>query len=292
MDTAQAVVGRYYDRNTRGFLLAGEGGRSLAIHRGIWDAGTASADQAAEYVPTLMLQQARELKAKNILDLGCGVGGTCIFLARGLQKDAGAKADSAGLGVKSPTITGITNSGAQVGLGNKLVNQAGFAATVHLIKADYTEPATFAGLPPQDLIVALESFIHSPKLPATLANATGALRKAGRLVICDDMIQNDPGPADRDLADFKRCWHAYGLSSSSRIADLCKGLGLELLSDEDLSPMLRLFRPRDRLAALILPVLRLFPNWPWAQNLVGGTALQRLLARACLTYRYQVWVKP
>ncbi|MGD9939982.1 MAG: methyltransferase domain-containing protein [Clostridia bacterium] len=302
-DTARQAVGRYYDSNTRGFLAAGEGGRSLSIHRGIWAPGTTTAAQAADYVPALMLQQARETGAGNILDLGCGVGGTCLYLAQGLVEGT-VPADF--------RITGLTISAEQARLGKHLVARQGFDGVVSLMQSDYTDPATFAGLPPQDLAVALESLIHSPDLPATLANATAALKPGGRLIICDDMIMTQPGledripesrdPADRELggrdrvdrylADFRRCWHAYGLTSREALAGLCHDAGLELLADRDLSPLLRLFRPRDRLAAFFIPVLRLFRNWPWAQNLVGGTALQRLLARGVLSYRYQVWIKP
>jgi cyclopropane fatty-acyl-phospholipid synthase-like methyltransferase len=292
-------VGRYYDRNTRGFLSTGEGGKSLAIHRGIWAPGTVTAAQAAESVPALILEQAREIEARNILDLGCGVGGTCLFLAGGLGGVPGVDpcvvglyAGTAGQHVGELRIVGMTNSGAQVQIGRRLVGQRGLDGVVRLLQADYTAPDSFAELQSQDLVVALESFIHSTDLPATLANATAALRPGGRLVICDDMIMIDPGAADRDLADFKRCWHAYGLASRDSLTRLCGSLGLDLLADEDLSPLLRLFRPRDRLAAFFIPVLRLFRNWSWAQNLVGGTALQRLLARGCLAYRYQVWVKP
>ena len=290
-DTYRHAVSRYYDMNTKGFLTSGEGGQSLAIHRGIWAPGIVTAAQAAEYVPALMLGQARETSARNILDLGCGVGGTCLYLAQGLA--AGTNQGTVPLDLH---ITGMTISAAQVQLGQNLVGLAGLDDVVSLKQADYTDPAAFAGLPPQDLVVALESFIHSPDLGATLANANAVLKPGGRLVICDDMLVADPGPehrdlADWDLADFRRCWHAYGLTSRDALAGLCKGLGLHLLAEEDLSPLLRLFRPRDRLAALVLPALRLFRNWPWAQNLVGGTALQRLLARGCLSYRYQIWVK-
>jgi cyclopropane fatty-acyl-phospholipid synthase-like methyltransferase len=299
-NTARQAVSRYYDRNTKAFLATGEGGKSLAIHRGIWCAGTASATQAAEHVPALMLEQARETGARHILDLGCGVGGTCLYLAQGLGLAP------APLRTDPLRITGMTISGAQLRLGCSLVKQRGLEAVVSLLRGDYTKPASFAGLPPQDLVVALESFLHSPDLDATLANATAVLRPGGRLVICDDMMVTDPGPAargctrdlaerhraERDLADFRRCWHAYGLVSRDEMARLCQGLGLQLLFEEDLSPLLHLFRPRDRLAAFFLPVLRFFRNWPRAQNLVGGTALQRLLARGVLAYRYQVWVKP
>jgi cyclopropane fatty-acyl-phospholipid synthase-like methyltransferase len=313
VDTARQAVGRYYDRNTRGFLAAGEGGKSLSIHRGIWAPGVATSAQAAGYVPGLMLQQAREAGARKILDLGCGVGGTCIFLAESL----GAGTVPGNLRAVALRITGMTISGAQARLGCSLVARRGLADRVSLIQGDYTDPASFAGLPPQDLVVALESFIHSPDLKATLANATAALKPGGRLVICDDMIMDDTGseenqivdsdiadsvPTDRDnansvssdreFADFRRCWHAYGLTTRDALARLCQDQGLHLLTEMDLSPLLRLFRPRDRLAAFFLPALRLFRNWPWAQNLVGGTALQRLLAQGSLGYRYQVWVKP
>jgi cyclopropane fatty-acyl-phospholipid synthase-like methyltransferase len=292
-DTATQAVGRYYDSNTRGFLAAGEGGKSLSIHRGIWAPGTTTVAQAADHVPALMLQQARETGARNILDLGCGVGGTCLYLAQGL---------AVGNGPADCRITGLTISAEQARLGKHLVARQGFDGVVSLMQGDYTDQAAFAGLPPQDLVVALESLIHSPDLRATLANAATALKPGGRLVICDDMIINDPEPADRnlagrriadrDLADFRRCWHAYGLTSREALARHCRAAGLELRIDDDLSPLLRLFRPRDRLAAFFIPVLRLFREWPWAQNLVGGTALQRLLARGVLSYRYQVWVKP
>jgi len=301
-DRARRAVGRYYDRNTRGFLVAGEGGKNLAIHRGIWGPGTRTAAQAAGYVPALILAQALESGARNILDLGCGVGGTCLYLARALcAASEGLSRSSADCAVDPVTgeprtdalrIRGITISGTQAALGCSLVGQTGFGAVVSLMQGDYTDPASFAGLPPQDLVIALESFIHSPDLPATLANATAALKPGGRLVICDDMMETDPGASDRDLGDFKRCWHAYGLSSRSALGGICRGQGLQLLADEDLSPLIHLFRPRDRLAAFFIPVLRLFRNWPWAQNLVGGTALQKLLAWGVLSYRYQVWVKP
>jgi cyclopropane fatty-acyl-phospholipid synthase-like methyltransferase len=298
-DTARQAVGRYYDSNTRGFLAAGEGGKSLSIHRGIWTPGMTTAAQAAEYVPGLMLQQARETGARNILDLGCGVGGTCMFLAGGLGtgRDVGTDLSAGDRHTVALRITGLTISGEQARLGKHLVAQRRFDGAVRLMQGDYTDPASFSGLPPQDLVVALESLIHSPDLKATLANASASLRPGGRLVICDDMISADHRPAesdrvDKDLADFRRCWHAYGLASRQAMASHCHDAGLELRVDDDLSPLLRLFRPRDRLAAFSLPVLRHFPNWPWAQNLVGGTALQRLLARGILTYRYQVWVKP
>ncbi len=277
-DTARQAVGRYYDRNTRGFLSSGEGGKSLAIHRGIWGPGIADAAQASEYVPALMLNIARETGARHILDLGCGVGGSCMFLA-------------AGLGAEDLHIRGMTVSSAQARLGTGLVRRRGLEDRVRIFEGDYCDPASFAGLPPQDLVLALESFLHSPNLSATLANASAALKPGGRLIICDDMIMADPEARDRDLADFRRCWHAYGLSSRADLSGLCRDMGLELLTDLDLSPMLRLFRPRDRLAAFFLPALRLFPHWPWAQNLVGGTALQRLLAKGRLAYRYQIWVK-
>ena len=131
-DTARQAVGRYYDRNTRAFLAAGEGGRNLAIHRGIWAPGTDSAAQAAEYVPALMLEQARETGARNILDLGCGVGGTCLYLARGLE------AGSVPLDLR---IVGMTISVAQEQLGQNLIGVAGLGCVVSLMKGDYSDPA-------------------------------------------------------------------------------------------------------------------------------------------------------
>ena len=64
-------------------------------------------------------------------------------------------------------------------------------------------------------------------------------------------------------------------------------LGLEPVSDADLTPLIRLGRPRDRAIALLAPLFRrlgLTPI-PFFGNMIGGSALQAGLREGLFTYR-------
>ena len=71
----------YYDANTKGFLRWGHGGQHLAIHRAVWGPGVRDRTQAFHFVHDLIADLARSEGSEALLDLGCGVGGSMIYLA-------------------------------------------------------------------------------------------------------------------------------------------------------------------------------------------------------------------
>ncbi|NCN04809.1 MAG: class I SAM-dependent methyltransferase [Spirochaetales bacterium] len=315
MKAPQDSVSTYYNKNTRRFIRQGEGGGALAIHRGIWAPGIQSPEQAANWVPQAMFDRlsTSALPAPTILDLGCGVGGTLQFLARKFGALTGNKVSDGSAGAASGSTVpahsarilkfwGVTISTAQVDLGRTFLQQQGLGSTITLLHGDYTQESTFEPLPPIGAVLALESFLHSPDLQKTFQLAAGALAPGGICLVCDDMLSLEPeflGPTDHaHLQRFISQWHGYGLTTHQRMLDLGAQVGLELVSDQDLTPFLRLFRPRDRFAAAVLPLLRglrFFSGHKespaWVQNLDGGTSLQRLLYQRTLNYRLLVWRK-
>lgn len=100
------------------------------------------------------------------LDLGCGLGGTCIALAR------------AGL-----RVTGVNLTAPQVALAQERLRAAGVAERVALLRADGRAlPLPDASV---DLVTLIEVAFHVPEKAQLFAEIARVLRPGGRLVMAD-----------------------------------------------------------------------------------------------------------
>lgn len=277
-----ARVADYYDASTRRFLRVGEGSGSGAIHRCVWMPGTASTAEAADTVNRLVLERldgSVPAGEGRVLDLGCGVGATVIRLATAMDA----------------WVTGVTISRVQAEIGAKRLAAEGLTERCQIIRADFAElPAQ----PRYHAMVGIESMVHSPSLATLIPSLAARLYPGGRLVLCDDWMTDKDRrlPArERCLAQFRAGWRIGSLHTVAEVAAMAEDAGLRLREDLDLTPYLRLGRPRDRLidvvvgAAGVLPHLRdrLVNRAFWA-TIIGGSALQRGLSRRWLEYRLLV----
>ena len=77
------AVRRYYDVNTAIFRLFGGDRGTQTVHRSVWAEGITSLDAALNYTNSLVLDQVRciDRASPALGDLGCGTGGTLMYLA-------------------------------------------------------------------------------------------------------------------------------------------------------------------------------------------------------------------
>jgi hypothetical protein len=117
------------------------------------------------------------------------------------------------------------------------------------------------------------------------------LRAGGLLILCDD-VRTDAGQPDavRTVAQFARGWHINALLTSAEWETHARQAGFAHVQTLDLTPFLELGRPRDRLFEWLMLPFSWLPHLPTRlAPLIGGTALQRGLARGWIAYHCAVF---
>ncbi len=214
------------------------------------------------------------LPALNVLDAGCGLGGT-IFA---LQARLGGK------------FCGITLSPTQAARATAEAAKRGVSDACRFVVRDYDSDLRDLVPAGVDLILAIESLAHAPDPSATLARLGSLLRPGGRLLIVDD-VPRDPLPLDDpDYAGFRQGWLCPAVANDATLAAALERAGLHVSHDEDLTPLMPQ-RGRVALAALVWlgrgarAALRRTPAGVLIGALYGGVMLERLYRRELVRYR-------
>ncbi len=230
------------------------------------------------YVDSLIAEAVKKTHAAKILDIGCGVGGSMLYMARHT----------------SCNITGITISPVQQKIGKRLLDEEGYTNRTTIMTGDFTDQHISEVLDtPYNAAYAIESFLHMGCAEEFFFQTAQVLHQGGELFICDDVLRSKLSVASEDLVQRFRCgWHVQSLYSPTDLQVLAEKQGLKLKEKIDLSAYLELNRPRDMLIRRIVGLLGRF-KWrnPFWENLIGGDALQQLILNGDIGYMLLRFVK-
>lgn len=167
----------------------------------------------------------------RVLDAGCGVGGTSIWLAREAAADC----------------TGITLVESHARLANKfaLRDEARTRKTgdprperaiARFVANDFTVPAFKSES--FDVILAVESFCHAPDKKAWIRGMAPLLKPGGRLVIADGFSGKKTGSVahTRAFEIFLKGWAVPHFCSLDDMKTWAMEAGLEVVHAEDITP--------------------------------------------------------
>jgi SAM-dependent methyltransferase len=276
-----ARVRNYYDRHTPAFVALGEGRESGAIHRAVWGPGARNASEAIHYVDEQIAAAIQSLMpagdALHVVDLGCGVAASLVYIADRLPIRG----------------VGITLSPVQARLGAEKIRAARLSARLQCIEADFC--ALPASLERADAAFAIESFVHVADTSRFFDQCRELIRPGGLLIICDDFRADSALPrrsreaakaAERAIEQFRQGWHVNALLTVDELRSQAGAAGFDHESTHDLSPYLRIGRPRDRLIGAFLGVLKwLRVDARRFDDLAGGHALQTCLRQGWIQYQ-------
>ncbi len=166
---------KHYDDCYNDYLAAWCNRDNLALHYGFWDqAQPYSHHQALLNKNQILYNKAGIRTEDHVLDAGCGIGGSSIWMAR----------------EHGNTVTGITISAKQADYARKHAWRHGVDGRIDFKIADFCE-TPFAD-ESFDVVWALESSCHALNKGDFLREAYRVLRKGGRLVVCDGfMLQRE-----------------------------------------------------------------------------------------------------
>ncbi len=282
---ADPTVQQYYDHNTRRFLRRGQHQQTHNIHQPLWVEGADTVEKAVNWSNKLMLQQLETLRSTfpgetlQVLDLGCGVGSSVLYLSEHFSGPV--------------HFTGITISPVQVDFARRFQTQKPGGERVQILAGDFLD---LPELPPIHLAFAIEAFLHATDAARFFAQVAARLAPGGRLVLIDDFLTERFLTAKLSrqqvqyLADFRSGWLAGSLIPESGAVHLAESVGLRYCESENLTPYMKLGRPRDRfigaLRWIAAPYMRRSTYW---RALNGGYAKQQCLKQGLVEYRQIVW---
>jgi SAM-dependent methyltransferase len=238
------------------------------IHRQLTDPDTGEC--SGHVVHRLIARAVTDLGRIDALDAGCGYGGTCLDLHRML----------------GGRWLGITINKRQLRLALRNAGAMGVGDAVSFALASYDAP-----LPCRfNLVVGIESLIHSPTPAATVANLAAALQPGGAFIIVDDMLAEPVAPRHAaDIAGFKRMWRCPAMPSDKAWTQHLAAAGCTVEAVSDLTPRVSP-RSEAEVAAELAAVAR---RRRWRDRLglrlvsdaqAGGLMLERLTRHGASRY--------
>jgi len=169
-----------------------------AIHYGFWDSDTKSLNDALSNQNKFLADVAGINADDKVLDAGCGVGGSAIWLA----KNKGAR------------VVGITISQRQLQKAKKLADLHGVGDEVEFYLTDYTNTK----FPNEsfDVVWGIESICHAEVKKHFLQEAYRILKIGGRLIVADGFLLREP-QSEREKKILQDFLDGFALLNLARV---------------------------------------------------------------------------
>lgn len=210
-------VARYYDANTLFYRVFWHESKSLGIHFGYYDPDIHSHQDAILRVNQTLAKMADIKPTDKVLDAGCGVGGSSIWIA----KNIGAH------------VNGITISPVQVKKANKYKKREGVADLCDFYVGDFNH----TGFPDQsfDVVWGIEAFCYALDKEALMKEFYRILKPGGRVIMSDWFaIKTKFTPEEQPIYDeFIYGFAVPSLETPESMEKILKKVGFKDVVHED-----------------------------------------------------------
>jgi cyclopropane fatty-acyl-phospholipid synthase-like methyltransferase len=255
----------YYNSTENAYKDSWDLDNSLAIHYGYWDEKVNSFPASLIRMNEVMSEAAGVAPGEHVLDAGCGVGGSSVFLA----KVTGAK------------VTGITLSIKQVLQAKENAKKKGVENAVDFKVMNYC--ATDFADESFDIVWGCESICYADNKEQFIKEAYRLLKPGGRLVVADGFVtdfKNNDHPIIRQWLDG---WQVNYLETPGRFESFMQKEGFQNISYRDISGQTK---HSSRRLYLFYFLASLYLLWKKLTFSSRATPMQKGNIAAC---KYQYW---
>ena len=207
----------YYDASENAYKDAWDLNNSLAIHYGYWDKNVKSFPQSLQRMNEVMAEAGRLKTGDVVLDAGCGVGGSSIFLA-------------SKIGCK---VVGVSLSEKQIQQARQNAVSKNVSESVAFKAMDYCN----TGFPNEsfDAVWGCESICYADNKEEFIKEAFRLLKRGGKLIVADGFVikyENNNEPVIRKWLDG---WQVNYLETMKRFCDFMQRSGFNNIRFTDIS---------------------------------------------------------
>ncbi|MFE3229485.1 SAM-dependent methyltransferase [Nocardia sp. NPDC059228] len=215
----RARIVEYYKRSRFDYWFVWMRGRNRSMHYGYWDATTRNHSQSLSDMNRELAAFAGVRDGMRILDAGCGIGGSALWLAENFDVQ----------------VVGITLSPQQAATAQRLARRRKLQHCIEFHVADYCdtgfESESF------DLVWAQESLCYAQPKAAFLREAYRLLRSGGRIAIEDGFRTARDLSAEGEalLLDWLDCWAIEDIDTVAEFAAQADVVGFMDFAHRDVS---------------------------------------------------------
>ena len=195
---------KYYDSTIIDYRLVWDLKSSLAMHYGYWDDRVRNLREALQRENEILADISKITSRSVVLDAGCGVGGSSIYLA----KNIGCR------------VIGITISSDQVAQAKHNAIKHGVENLTEFYEMDFCNTSFMENS--FDVIWAIESVCHASNKKKFILEAFRVLKKSGRLIIADGFLaKNLYSEAEQKIINtWLNGWGVNSLITSKQFEEL------------------------------------------------------------------------
>lgn len=211
-------IEHYYDHTEVHYRMFWNLEAAAGLHYGIWDEGIRNNTEAILNTNARLMALGQVSSSDRILDAGCGIGGSGIFLA----------------GQLGCQVEGITLSLRQVRTAKRLAAAKGLSHLLNFSRQNYL--ATTFGDQSFDVIWAIESFGSAPRKEAFFREMYRLLKPGGRILFADTFKPYAyPISSDKNMQTMLNGWAISDILSLEELRQMSTACGFGKFQMEDVT---------------------------------------------------------